>query len=94
MTSIKISELAPAGSNLFEDQESFLHELTDDVVGGVEGGLGCDHFLRITVRLATKAGRRGRRRTINTVYGNSMNNNTINGQGFNGQTFGNINTIG
>ena len=39
MASIKISELRPAGSELFQDAESFLNELTDshdmaNVLGG------------------------------------------------------------
>ncbi|NEQ87056.1 MAG: hypothetical protein F6K26_45595 [Moorea sp. SIO2I5] len=29
MSSIKIAELRPAGSELFQDSESFLHELSD-----------------------------------------------------------------
>lgn len=38
MASIKISDLAPAGANLFQDSESFLHELTEQEVGSVLGG--------------------------------------------------------
>lgn len=91
MTTIKISELAPTGSGLFEDHESFLHELTDEDLGGIEGGLRYTYFVQITKLL--KRDRWGKGQTMNTARGNSMNNNTINGRGFNGQTFGNINTI-
>lgn len=93
MTTIKISELAPTGFNLFKDHESFLHELTDDELGRIEGGWRHTYFVHIT-KLLHKPGRRGKGQTINTVYGNSMNNNTVNGRGFNGQTLGNINTVG
>lgn len=37
MTIIRISEISPAGSELFQDAESFLNELTDeemDILGG------------------------------------------------------------
>lgn len=39
MASIKINELRPAGSELFQDSESFLNELTNEELGTVEGGL-------------------------------------------------------
>lgn len=39
MATIKISELHPAGSELFQDSESFLNELTEQEIGGVQGGL-------------------------------------------------------
>ncbi|MBN3898741.1 MAG: hypothetical protein HWQ41_26770 [Nostoc sp. NOS(2021)] len=39
MASIKISELRPAGSELFQDSESFLNELNSQDMGGVIGGL-------------------------------------------------------
>ncbi len=38
MASIIISDLEPAGANLFRDSESFLHELTEQEVGSVLGG--------------------------------------------------------
>ena len=38
MASIRISDLEPAGANLFRDSESFLHELTEQEVGDVLGG--------------------------------------------------------
>ena len=39
MSSIKISQLPPAGSELFEDAESFLHELTNEEIREIKGGL-------------------------------------------------------
>ncbi|MBD2676198.1 MULTISPECIES: hypothetical protein [Nostoc] len=38
MATIKIHDLSPAGSELFQDSESFLNELTDEELG-VHGGL-------------------------------------------------------
>ncbi|MBC1236967.1 hypothetical protein VF14_33350 [Nostoc linckia z18] len=38
MATIKIHDLSPAGSELFQDSESFLNELTDAELG-VHGGL-------------------------------------------------------
>lgn len=38
MANIIISDLEPAGANLFRDSESFLHELTEQEVGDVLGG--------------------------------------------------------
>jgi hypothetical protein len=37
MASITISDLRPAGTDLFRDSESFLHELTEQEVGNVLG---------------------------------------------------------
>lgn len=42
MASIEINNLQPAGSELFEDSESFLNELTDREMWGVQGGLTLD----------------------------------------------------
>lgn len=38
MASITISDLRPAGSELFQDSESFLNELTDREMLGIAGG--------------------------------------------------------
>jgi hypothetical protein len=38
MASIIISDLDPAGANLFRDSESFLNELTEQEVGSILGG--------------------------------------------------------
>lgn len=40
MASIKISNLCPAGSELFEDSESFMTELVDNELGSINGGIG------------------------------------------------------
>lgn len=37
MSSIKISSLSPTGSELFQDSETFLNELTDQEVGLLRG---------------------------------------------------------
>ncbi|MDZ8106220.1 MAG: hypothetical protein RM338_11440 [Nostoc sp. DedQUE12a] len=39
MASIKINDLHPIGSDLFQDPESFLNELSDRQITGVQGGL-------------------------------------------------------
>ncbi|WP_193193984.1 hypothetical protein [Nostoc sp. MG11] len=39
MANIKIHNLRPAGSELFNDSESFLNELTEGEITTVEGGL-------------------------------------------------------
>lgn len=40
MASIKISNLYPAGSELFKDSESFMTELVDNELGSINGGTG------------------------------------------------------
>ncbi len=40
MASIKISNLYPAGSELFKDSESFMTELVDNELGRINGGTG------------------------------------------------------
>jgi hypothetical protein len=39
MAKITISELRPAGVDLFDGSESFLQELTDTELNGTQGGL-------------------------------------------------------
>lgn len=39
MASIKISNLQPAGSDFFNDSESFMSELTDSEIVNTQGGL-------------------------------------------------------
>jgi hypothetical protein len=39
MATLKISELNPAGAELFQDSENFLEELSDREIGLVVGGL-------------------------------------------------------
>ncbi|MEA5603412.1 hypothetical protein [Nostoc sp. UHCC 0252] len=38
MANIAISNLRPAGADLFQDSESFLHELTEQEVTDILGG--------------------------------------------------------
>ncbi len=66
MASIKIAELRPAGSELFQDSESFLNELSESremehVVGGA--------FTVVGVSLTAQ--------TVVSVNGNSINANTV-----------------
>jgi hypothetical protein len=49
MANIIISDLDPAGANLFRDSESFLHELTEQEVGDVLGGLRSLHFFGLFI---------------------------------------------
>lgn len=39
MASITISNLRPAGADLFQDSESFLNELTDEELKATHGGI-------------------------------------------------------
>jgi hypothetical protein len=38
MSTLKISELRPAGSEFFNDSESYLNELNEQEIGAIEGG--------------------------------------------------------
>jgi hypothetical protein len=63
MASIKISELRPLGSELFQDQESFLNELSDrNEIDQVVGGRG-----RLFIGFSLSA---------QTIIGNTVNANT------------------
>jgi hypothetical protein len=80
MSNIRISELRPLGSDLFQDSESFLNELTNDEVHGLIGG-------------RARSGRIGKTAVvdvgtvfINTIF--SANANTINAN-----TASNANTL-
>ncbi len=66
MASIKISELHPAGSDLFQDSESFLNELTEDELG-LEGG-GDKTKIKIKIKSIAI--------TVISVNGNTINANT------------------
>lgn len=53
MATIKISDLRPAGTELFQDTESFLNELTEPETGNLLGGI-----LIITKSAVCLSGRR------------------------------------
>lgn len=92
MAVIDISELNPAGSQLFQDSESFLNELTDDEIVGVEGGLNLTNYLKqLSFNLADLTKLKSAQ-TILGIQGNSVRNNTINGQTYNARTANNVNT--
>lgn len=40
MAHIKLSELSPIGSELFQDSESFINELSSEEIGNILGGSG------------------------------------------------------
>lgn len=92
MAVIDISELHPAGSQLFQDSESFLNELTDDEIVGLEGGLNLTDYLKqLSFNLADLTKLKSAQ-TILGIQGNSVRNNTINGQTYNARTANNVNT--
>ncbi len=68
MASIKISELRPAGSELFQDSESFLNELND--------GHEMEHVLGGGYKKGGFYGSIGISITANTNVGNTVNANT------------------
>ena len=88
MAAIKITELHPAGSELFQDSESFLNELTDDEMGSIEGGWLGEFLAKIFGELSDLANVQSAQnsvsyQTIVSVRGNTINKNTV----------GNINTV-
>lgn len=99
MTEIKISNLHPAGSELFQDLESFLDELTTDETALIRGGIACSDLMNLLVALSLlhpnylAVNNRQAGESIATVYGNSLNNNSIVNQSLNAQTAANLNTI-
>lgn len=57
MASIKIDNLQPAGSDLFNDSENYLHELSDqelDIVNGGKMDLICSCTITITITIFTR----------------------------------------
>ncbi|OUL37309.1 hypothetical protein BV372_02620 [Nostoc sp. T09] len=65
MAVIKISELRPAGSELFQDSESFLNELNEKEALSLVGGA----FTVVGVSVSAQ--------TVVSINGNSINANTI-----------------
>ncbi|MEH2072418.1 MAG: bacteriocin [Nostoc sp.] len=52
MANIKLHDLSPAGSELFQDSESFLNELNTEELNNVNGGLfGITITITITITL-------------------------------------------
>ncbi|WP_445635065.1 hypothetical protein NSTC745_06968 [Nostoc sp. DSM 114161] len=52
MANIKLHDLSPAGSELFQDSESFLNELNADELNNVNGGLfGITLTITITITI-------------------------------------------
>ncbi len=91
MAGIKITELSPAGSELFQDSESFLEDMLNDELGNIRGGYSyiqyqlllqiLNRLTAVTIQLPVSS--------IQTVASNSVNNNTINSAGNNAIGIGN-----
>ncbi len=52
MAQLKLFELHPAGSELFQDSESFLEELSDRELDFVAGGMGGNSPITVVVSLS------------------------------------------
>ena len=70
MAVIKISELSPAGSELFQDSESFLNDLSEREVGAIEGARGFVFSAGVSAAISITA-------QVNSVNANSNNANTL-----------------
>ncbi len=68
MAEIQLSNLNPAGSELFQDSESYINELNEQEMGSVVGGLSVNASA-ISIIGNTVIG--------NTAVGNSVNANTL-----------------
>ena len=106
MTHIRITDLSPAGSELFQDAESFLNELTDGEfesisIRGGEHPFEFGFLLRVLHGLTAASHVKLSAHTIQTAFSNSVHNNTIhsidgntiNGQTVSGLTISNIVTF-
>jgi hypothetical protein len=97
MARIRVVELHPIGSELFEDSESFLDELHDSEIAKIKGGLiglGLENYLLNLYGIAANGmNADSYALTVVSARGNSVNNNTINGQTINALSLGNVNTI-
>jgi hypothetical protein len=78
MPSINISDLRPVGSELFEDSENFIYELTDNELVFVQGQGRFDSIVNVNVNASN----------IVAVSAITANGNTINAN-----TIGNANTL-
>ncbi|MCC5647545.1 hypothetical protein LC607_32485 [Nostoc sp. CHAB 5824] len=74
MASIKISELRPAGSELFQDSESFLNELNEKEILSLVGGA----FTVVDASVSFQ--------TVVSAKGNSIDANSFNTNSFNANT--------
>ena len=53
MANITISDLRPAGADLFSDSESYMHDLTDNELNVTQGGLSLPCVIIITITITT-----------------------------------------
>jgi hypothetical protein len=80
MANIEISKLEPAGSQLFEDSESYLNELTEFQMMGVAGGAGARTFTQVIIKDVSSVGDVSFNGPIitNTANTNTFGNNNSN----------------
>jgi len=52
MSTIKISDLCPTGSELFSDSESFMNDLVDGEIGAIQGGFSSWNCVRWSARFS------------------------------------------
>ena len=68
MSEIKLSNLNPAGSELFQDSESYISELNEQEMGSVVGGFTLNASAISVI---------GNSVIGNSIVGNSVNANTL-----------------
>jgi hypothetical protein len=71
MSAIKISDLRPAGADLFQDSESFLQELGDNDLVSVQGGRRGFQSIVVIGDISVWA------QTVFSANGNTINANTV-----------------
>lgn len=79
MSTIKIFDLRPAGSELFHDSESFLNELTEEQMYVIEGGRRLISVGVINVNASNNIQASFIANTVFSANGNTINANTIGG---------------
>lgn len=79
MSDIKISELQSSGSELFEDNENYIQDLTDEEMTDIAGAYG---YSNVNVQASIYSNV--------TIFNNSVF--TANGNTINGNSIGNGNT--
>lgn len=101
MAYIHIHDLSPLGSELFQDSETFLNELSSTELESVRGGIQLEQFLLLLKQYSIASLDLSSINTLQTNFSNSINNNsfngvpanTIHGQTINGLSLSNINTL-
>lgn len=52
MSTIKISDLHSTGAELFSDSESYMNELSEGVIGTIQGGFSSWKCVRVSARFS------------------------------------------